>query len=310
LKILITGGAGYIGSILTPLLLNEGHEVTVLDNFMYKQIPLLDHCLNPNFEIIRGDVREVDLLKKAAANKDVLIPLACLTGAPLCKQDPVTARAVNFEAISNLLEMKSKNQMMIFPNTNSGYGVGEENIYCDEKTPLRPISFYGKWKVEIEQKLLDSGEAVTFRFATVFGMSPRMRLDLLVNDFTYRAVNDHALVLFEPHFKRNYLHIRDAAGAFLHAIQNYEKMKGEPYNVGLSDANLSKENLCQVIQKQVPSFQYCISNIGEDPDKRNYIVSNEKIEKTGYRTTVSLDEGIKELLKGFSIIKQNSFSNV
>lgn len=310
MKILITGGAGYIGSILTPLLLNEGHEVTVLDNFMYKQIPLLDHCLNPNFEIIRGDVREVDLLKKAAANKDVLIPLACLTGAPLCKQDPVTARAVNFEAISNLLEMKSKNQMMIFPNTNSGYGVGEENIYCDEKTPLRPISFYGKWKVEIEQKLLDSGEAVTFRFATVFGMSPRMRLDLLVNDFTYRAVNDHALVLFEPHFKRNYLHIRDAAGAFLHAIQNYEKMKGEPYNVGLSDANLSKENLCQVIQKQVPSFQYCISNIGEDPDKRNYIVSNEKIEKTGYRTTVSLDEGIKELLKGFSIIKQNSFSNV
>lgn len=309
MKIVVTGAAGYIGSTLVPMLLDQGHHVTAVDNFMYQQAPLLDQCWKENFEMVRGDSRDMDLMKRLVSKADAIIPLACLTGAPICKADPIAATTVNRDAIVNLLEIKSKDQMMIYPCTNSGYGVGSEGKFCDENTPLNPITLYGKVKVEAERALLDSGHCITFRFATVFGMSPRPRLDLLVNDFVYRAITDRTVVLFEPHFKRNYLHVRDAAGSFIHAMTNYSKMVGEPYNVGLTEANMSKEELCQAIQKEIPEFKYFIAPVGEDPDKRDYIVSNEKIEKTGFKPKVSLSAGIRELKKGFQIIKRNQFGN-
>jgi nucleoside-diphosphate-sugar epimerase len=310
MKILITGGAGYIGSLLTPSLLRENHQVTVVDNFLYKQTSLLDYCHDKNLTLINGDARDEDLIRKQLKNADVILPLACLTGAPLCSKDPIAARTTNLEAIKMILECRSKNQRIIFPTTNSGYGVREEGIFCTEETPLRPVSLYGKLKVEMENILLDSENCITFRFATVFGMSPRMRLDLLVNDFTYRAVKDSFLILFEAHFKRNYLHVRDAVRAFSHGLANFETMKGQPYNVGLSDANLSKMELCLEIKKQVPDFYITEAEIGEDQDKRNYIVSNDKIEATGFKTEHSLSMGITELIKGYQIINKSQFSNI
>ena len=310
MKILVTGGAGYIGSVLVPLLLQKGHSVTVIDNFMYGQASLLDCCSHPNFEIIREDVRNETLLKKHLRSVDAILPLACLTGAPLCERDHSGAQQINYDAVRFLAEHKAKGQFLIFPCTNSGYGVGQDGIYCDEATPMHPISLYGKLKVELDRYLLDRGDCITFRFATVFGVSSRMRLDLLVNDFTYRAVVDRTVVLFEAHFKRNYVHVLDAANAFLHALDNYEIMVGEPYNVGLSEANLSKQELCDVIQNHVPEFRYVISEIGKDPDQRNYIVSNTKIEETGYQTQVGLNVGIKELVKGFQIVRRNQYANV
>ena len=310
MKILVTGGAGYIGSILVPQLLQKGHSVTVIDNFIYGQTSLLDCCYHPEFEMIRGDVRNEQLLRKEMSRVDAIIPLACLTGAPLCDRDPVGAQQINHDAVQFLAKHKSREQLLIFPCTNSGYGVGQDEIYCNETTPMRPISLYGKLKVELDRYLLDQGDCITFRLATVFGISPRMRLDLLVNDFTYRAVVDSTVVLFEAHFKRNYLHVRDAAQAFLHALENYETMFGEPYNVGLSETNLSKQELCEAIQRQVHEFRYVISEIGKDPDQRNYIVSNSKIEATGFQAQIGLDKGIKELVKGFQIVRRNQYANV
>jgi nucleoside-diphosphate-sugar epimerase len=277
---------------------------------MYGQSSLLDCCLNKNLDIIRGDVRDKELVSKLIAKADAIFTLACLVGAPICSKEPETAKAVNFGAVKTIVGLMSSQQRLIFPSTNSGYGVGEADIFCDENTPLRPISLYGQLKVDIESLLLERGNCVTFRFATLFGISPRMRLDLLVNDFTYRAITDRCVVLFEPHFKRNYLHVRDAARSFVHALNNYDEMKGRPYNVGLSDANLSKLELCQVIQKQVPDFCFVAAEFGKDPDQRNYIVSNERIESTGYRPSVTLDDGILELVKGFQIIRRNQFANV
>ncbi|MFA6561737.1 MAG: NAD(P)-dependent oxidoreductase [Verrucomicrobiia bacterium] len=309
MKILVTGGAGYIGSILVPKLLGEGHEVTVLDNFMYQQTSLLDCCCNPRLTIIRGDVRDARLLGDLVRKADAIVPLACLTGAPLCAREPIMATAVNRDAIKAIADMKSREQMLIYPCTNSGYGIGQDGIECDEETPLRPVSLYGQLKVKAESYVLERG-CLTFRFATVFGTSPRMRLDLLVNDFTYRAVNDGFVVLFEAHFKRNYLHVQDAAAAFMHAMKNYDKMKGRPYNVGLSEANLSKWELCQAIQRHVPRFTFLISEVGKDPDQRNYIVSNARIEATGFKPAVGLDDGLRELLKAYQVIRRNQFSNV
>tara|TARA_A100001037_G_scaffold298120_1_gene321306 strand:- start:130 stop:1062 length:933 start_codon:yes stop_codon:yes gene_type:complete len=310
MKILITGAAGYIGSVLVPILLQKGHKVIAVDNFMYQQTSLLDCCHYKNFSLINGDVRNADLINKQMKKVDAILPLACLTGAPLCDKDPIMARAVNFEGIETILSKRSPNQIIIFPTTNSGYGVGEKGIYCTEETPLRPVSLYGKMKVEIEKIILEAGNSITFRFATVFGVSPRMRLDLLVNDFAYRAFYDRFIVLFESHFKRNYLHVRDAAGAFIFGLKNFDQLNGEAYNIGLSDANISKAELCQVIKKEIPDFYFTEAEIGKDVDKRDYIVSNKKIEAAGFKTEHSLSDGIKELIKGFQIIKKSSYGNI
>jgi nucleoside-diphosphate-sugar epimerase len=310
MNILITGGAGYIGSILTPRLLALGHRVTVVDNFMYRQTSLLDCCSQPGLTIVRGDVRNADLLKPHVSKADVIIPLACLVGAPVCSQRPVEARTINLDAIRMLIALSSPGQMILSPTTNSGYGIGEEGMFCTEETPMRPVSLYGTLKVELEESLLASGHAISLRLATVCGVSPRMRMDLLVNDFTYRALTDRFIVLFEAHFKRNYIHVQDVASAFIHAMANFETMRGQAYNVGLSDANLSKMELCLEIQKQVPEFCIMESEIGKDPDQRNYIVSNDKIEKTGFKPAVSIQAAIRELIKGYQVIRRNDFTNL
>ncbi len=310
MKILVTGGAGYIGSVMVPVLLDQGHEVTVLDNFLYDQPSLLDCCHRKELRIIKGDVRDRPTVSAAMRDADAIFPLACLVGAPLCNKLPLEAQSINYDAIKMILELRSASQIIIFPTTNSGYGIGQQGIQCTEKTPMNPISLYGRLKVKAEQDLLESGNAITLRLATVFGISPRMRLDLLVNDFTFRAVNDRFLVLFEAHFMRNYIHVRDVARAFVHCLNNFGSMKNEPYNVGLSSANLSKWQLCEEIKKQVPDFYFVEAAVGEDPDKRDYMVSNEKIESKGYAPTYSIQQGIEELVKGYKVIRRNQYSNV
>ena len=307
--VLVTGGAGYLGSILVPTLLARGCAVTAVDNFLYGQTSLLDCCAYENFTIVRGDVRDERLMLPLLKKADVIMPLACLVGAPLCAQKPIEARSINLDAILMLLKNASKAQRFISPTTNSGYGVGQAGVFCTEETPMNPISLYGVLKVELEQALLAAG-AVSLRLATVCGISPRMRLDLLVNDFTYRAVVDRFVVLFEAHFKRNYIHVRDVARAFCHALDNFDKMRGQPYNVGLSDANLSKMELCLEIQKQIPEFTIMEAPVGKDPDQRNYVVSNAKIEATGYRPQVSIQRAIAELIQGYQIIRRNQHANV
>jgi nucleoside-diphosphate-sugar epimerase len=309
-RILVTGGAGYIGSILVPALLKDNCEVTVLDNFLFGQATLLDHCIDPNLKVVRGDCRDKATIEKLLRTADVIIPLAAIVGAPACGLDQTAATSTNFDAIKLILGLRSKQQRIVLPNTNSGYGIGEAGVACTEKSPLRPISLYGKTKVQAEMAALEAGNAITFRLATVFGMSPRMRIDLLVNDFVHRAIMDRAVTVFEGHAKRNYIHVRDVARAFRHAIANFEVMKNEPYNVGLSDANLSKIELCETIKKHLPYFVFLEAPIGEDPDKRNYIVSNEKIERTGFRPKYGLNDGIQELIKGFTILRNSKYSNV
>lgn len=309
-RVLVTGGGGYIGSVLVPTLLADGHEVTVLDNFAYGQQTLLDSCANAKFKIIRGDCRDERLLRDGLMGVDVVLPLAAIVGAPACDADPSGATTINLEAILTLMRLRDPSQAVIFPCTNSGYGVGEKGTVCTEESPLHPISLYGRTKVEAESAILNSTSAMSLRLATVFGLSPRMRLDLLVNDFVFRAVTDGFIVVFEGHFKRNYIHIRDVARAFLFAIDNFGRLRGQPYNVGLSDANLSKLELCAAIKQRVPRFTYVEAQIGKDPDRRNYIVSNERIERAGFRPEHSLDWGIQELVKGFGIIRRTQYSNV
>jgi nucleoside-diphosphate-sugar epimerase len=308
--VLVTGGAGYLGSTLVPALLDRGFAVTVVDNFMYDQPSLAAVCHHAALSIVRGDVRSKETMRPLVARADIIIPLAARVGAPLCDRDPLAATSTNVQAIADMIEALSPQQRVLMPVTNSGYGIGQRDTLCTEESPINPVSLYGRNKVDAERILLDRHPAaISFRLATVFGMSPRMRLDLLVNDFTYRACMDRFIVLFESHFKRNFIHVRDVARAFLHGIDRFDAMKGQVYNVGLSDANISKLELCQRIQQQVPSFVFLESPVGADPDKRDYIVSNEKIERTGYRPAVSLDEGIRELLKGYSMIRSTRYAN-
>jgi len=308
-KVLITGGAGYIGSVFVRELLEKKYLVTVLDNFMYNQNSLLDVCYHPSLDIVVGDVRNEELLKKEITRHDIIVPLAAIVGATACEKDKILSKEVNQVQAENISEWVSSNQMVLFPVTNSGYGIGQKEVYCDENSPLNPISYYGVTKVSAEKTLLDMGNVVTFRLATVFGASPRMRMDLLVNDFVYRAFKDKFIVLFESHFKRNYIHIRDISSVFLHAINHYESMKGEAYNIGLSNANLSKLELCNKIKEQLTNFHISESEIGKDPDKRDYIVSNKKIESTGWFPQYSLEDGISELIKAYSYLTLNRFNN-
>ena len=309
-NILITGGAGYIGSVLTPMLLEAGHEVTVLDSFLYKQNSLLDCCKYKSFHIVNGDARDEETLKKVLPGKDFIFPLAALVGFPVCDKDKTAAVTVNQGAVETLLSLRSPEQKVIFPCTNSGYGLGQGQAFCTEESPISPISLYGKTKMAAEKAVLQAGNSVTFRFATLFGASSRMRTDLLVNDFVYRAVFDRALLVFEGQFKRNFLHVRDAAAAFMFAMEHFDEMKGKTYNCGLSDANLSKLELCAEIKKQLPAFVYIEAPVGTDPDKRDYIVSNAKIEALGYHPRYSLADGIEELTKVYSIIKNSFYGNV
>lgn len=309
ISVLVTGGAGYIGSVLVPRLLQEGYDVTVLDNLLYRQVTLLDCFGRENFTFIKGDALDAPLMEKLLSGADVIIPLAAIVGAPACGQNPALAKLVNFDAIQLILNRLRPEQKVLFPNTNSGYGVGEKESYCTEESPLLPVSLYGKQKVAIEKHLLKTGQAISFRLATVFGVSPRMRLDLLVNDFTYRAYHDKTIVLYEENFRRNYIHVQDVVGAFLFGIRNFEKMQGQAYNVGLSSANLSKRELCEKIKKYVPSFYIHAAPVGKDPDGRDYIVSNAKLETLGWRPYKTLDAGIAELVDAFKIIRLNQFAN-
>lgn len=296
--------------MLVPELLKEGHKITVVDNFMYKQNSLAPVCENKNFQIINGDIRNMKLMKTLINQNEVVLPLAAIVGAPLCNKDPFAAQSINHDAIIEMFKICSRDHQIIMPTTNSAYGSGGENNFCDEKSVLNPISKYAIDKVEVEKHLMQRENSISFRLATVFGMSPRMRIDLLVNDFTYRAFHDSAVIIFEGHFKRNYIHVRDVVAAFIHGINNFEKMKSEIFNVGLSDANLSKLDLCKAINKQLPNFTFVEEKIKQDPDQRNYIVSNLKIEKTGFKPRYSIADGVKELIKGYTMIKNQNFGNI
>jgi nucleoside-diphosphate-sugar epimerase len=309
-NILVTGGAGYIGSTLVPDLLSRNHKVTVVDNFMYKQTSLASSIKNKNFSLVFGDVRDEGLMKGLISKADVIIPLAAIVGAPACDKDPVLAQTINKDSILWLLQKLSPAQQIIMPTTNSAYGSGDQNNFCDEKSPLNPLSLYARDKVVVEEALMQLENATSFRLATVFGISPRMRLDLLVNNFVYRAITDGFVIVFEGHFKRNYIHVDDVVQAFNLALDHNERFKGEIFNVGLSEANISKLELCKEIQKIVPSFTFLEAALGKDPDQRNYVVSNKKIESLGFVPTVNLQDGLEELLKGLKMYLLKPFTNI
>ncbi len=296
--VLITGGAGYIGSILTPALLDAGYRVTVLDTFVHGASSLSACCVDERFDLVRGDARLETVMRPLVARSDVIIPLAAVVGMPQCDRDPIAARTVNLEAIELLCSLASADQLILFPNTNSGYGRRAEAAICTEDTPLEPISLYGQTKCAAERLVLARDNAISFRLATAFGMSPRMRFSLLVNDFVRRAVLDRTLVVFEGHFRRNFIHVRDIARAFIHGIGHFESMKGRAYNLGLDDANMSKIELCGLIRQYVPEFVALVAPIGSDPDQRDYIVSSGRILAAGFKPQWSLDRGIIELIKG------------
>ena len=307
--ILITGGAGYIGSILCGRLLDAGFSVTVVDNLMYRQSSLFHLCADPKFEFVLGDARNEELMRREIKRADIVIPLAAVVGAPACDRDPVLARTVNLEAVRLVNRLRSYDQLVIYPTTNSGYGTQSGDVFCTEETPLKPISLYGQTKSQAEMELLQSRNVVSLRLATVFGMSPRMRLDLLVNHFVYAAATDGYLVIFEKDFKRNYIHIRDVADCFFHCIANAKQMAGRAYNAGLDAANLSKEELALKIKEFVPNFYVHYAQIGADPDKRNYIVSNQRLREAGFEAQRSLASGIQELLKGYRMMGPGRFKN-
>jgi nucleoside-diphosphate-sugar epimerase len=309
-RVLVTGGAGYLGSILCEHLLDAGHEVTVLDNLLYGEQALYHLCANARFDFVFGDVRDESTVSRLVKDADVLIPLAAIVGAPACDRDPYLAKSINYEAIRLITRLRSPDQLLLYPTTNSGYGTKSGDVFCTEETALEPISLYGQTKVQAEAAVLDSPNALTLRLATVFGLSPRMRLDLLVNHFTYEAAKNGYLVLFEKDFKRNFVHIRDVADCFLHCIENSAKMAGRPYNVGLDAANVSKEQLAFKIKRHVPNFYIHFAAVGSDPDKRNYVVSNQRLREAGFEAKRSLDEGIVELIKGYRMLGRTRFLNV
>lgn len=310
MRVLVTGGAGYLGSVLCEHLLDAGYQVTVVDNLIYQQHGLFHLCANPRFQFVFGDARDEDLMRRLIKNADVLIPLAAIVGAPACDLDAGMAKSVNLEAILSLNRLRSSNQLVVYPTTNSGYGTQSGDVYCTEDTLLEPVSLYGQTKVQAEAALLETPNAISLRLATVFGVSPRMRLDLLVNHFVYAAVTDGYIVIFEKDFKRNYVHIRDVAACFLYCIENADKMVGRPYNVGLDAANLSKEELALKVKEHVPNFYIHFSEVGSDPDKRNYIVSNQRLREAGFEAMRSLDDGIIELLKVYQMMGRSPFKNV
>jgi nucleoside-diphosphate-sugar epimerase len=309
MKILVTGGAGYIGSMLVPDLLARGHEVTVLDNLLFGQHTLLECCASDKFTLARGDARDEGLLARLLKGQDAVIPLAALVGMPISQRDPVAAQTTNQGAVELLCKLADNKQKIILPTTNSGYGIGKKDEMCTEDSPLKPLSLYGRTKMAAEAAVLARANGVSFRLATVFGCSPRMRLDLLVNDFVWRAVHDRAVVVFEGHFRRNFIHVRDVVRLFSHALENFDAMKGKAYNAGLDSANLSKLQLCAEIKKEVPGFVYMEAPIGEDPDKRDYVVSNARLKKAGFEAKVTLGQGIKELVKGCAILQRSIHGN-
>jgi nucleoside-diphosphate-sugar epimerase len=303
MKILITGGAGYLGSVIVGKMLNEGYSVTVLDKLLFNQTSLLQYTSNSKFKFIYGDVRNVTELERLCNEHDIIIPLAAIVGFPACAAEPELAKQINYEQITNIVKFtKGKDKKILYPNTNSGYGLGTGQLECDENSPLSPISVYGQTKCEAENVLKEYTDAIIFRLATVFGVSQRMRIDLLVNDFTYKAITDKYIVVFEKTFKRNFIHIEDVASAFLFMLQNYETYKGEVFNVGLSDANLNKQELLEKIQKYVTNFAVVYDDYYQDPDKRDYIVSNQKIESTGWKPEWDLDKGIQQLIMSYQMI--------
>ena len=310
MRVLVTGGAGYIGSVLTKDLLASNYKVTVLDDFTYSQTSLASCVSNPNLDLVYGDVRNRDLVESLVKENDVIIPLAAIVGAPACDKDPFRASSINLEATKWLFSIIGSSQQIIMPTTNSAYGSGGVGNYCDEESTLNPLSLYARDKVEVEEVLMSHPLATSFRLATVFGISARMRLDLLVNSFVNKALTDRYLILFEGHFKRNSVHVSDVSRLFQFAIANPDKVKGEVFNFGLSEANLSKIELCNEIQKQLPDFVFEEAQVGKDPDQRNYLVSNAKIESIGMKAIVTIAAGISELIKGLPMFRSNSFTNL
>jgi nucleoside-diphosphate-sugar epimerase len=308
-RILVTGGAGYLGSVLCEHLLAAGYHVTVIDSLIYQQNSLFSLCADRRFDFCYGDARDESVMRRLIANADVLIPLAALVGAPACDRDPSFASSVNLGAVQLIKRLRSPRQLVVYPTTNSGYGTKTGDVFCTEDTPLEPISLYGQTKTHAEQELLESPNAITLRLATVFGMSPRMRLDLLVNHFVYAAATDGYIVIFEKDFKRNYIHIRDVADCFLYCIENSSRMIGRPYNAGLDAANLSKEELALKVKEYMANFYIHFSEVGSDPDKRNYIVSNQRLREAGFEAKRSLEDGIQELLKGYRMMGRSQFKN-
>ena len=309
-KILVTGAAGYLGSTLCGRLLEAGYGVVALDNLFYGECSLFHYCADPDFEFIQGDARDKSLLKHLLKDVEAVVPLAAMVGVGACKRDPDMTRSVNLDAILLLNRLRSREQLVVYPTTNSGYGTSSGEVFCTEETPLQPISLYGETKAQAESALLQSDNTICLRLATVFGLSPRLRLDLLVNHFVFAAVTDGYLVIFEKDFKRNYVHVRDVADCFVHCLQNRERMIGRPFNVGLDSANLSKAELAMKVKEHVPNFYVHFAEIGSDPDKRNYIVSNQRLREAGFEARRSLDLGIRELIKGYRMLGRARFKNV
>lgn len=310
MRVLITGGAGYIGSVLCEHLLAAGHQVTVLEKFVHRQPSLLHLCANPALQVEVGDARDAGTLTRLLRTADAVVPLAAVVGAPACAEDPDLATTLNLGAVQTLMRLRSRDQLVVYPTTNSGYGTRSGDVYCTEDTPLEPVSHYGRTKVDAERCVLDHENTLTFRLATVFGLSPRLRLDLMVNHFVWAATTDGFLVLFESHFRRNFLHVRDAADCFVHALANPERMVGRAYNVGRDQDNVSKRELAELVKRHVPSFFIHYAEIGTDPDKRDYIVSNQRLREAGFEAQRGLDAGVDELIKGYRMFRGGPMRNV